>query len=723
MRLNKVDDIFGLINTNGRRSDMLNAYQIYIHVLDELNITKENQWKAWPATCNQFLFYKKVIESPSNEVFKQHKPYDDFTEVLENDFYFSENFLNLKKDEIYQNKKYKKYLKKLDEGIEARARHYTSNLVRIGMINENRVITENGRALLNPEIIFRDFLEKELPISNVNVLFLRQALKFRVYTNDGEGYYSPIRLILYILLSNLKRQVGVDILSIVQRLNPYNQVDVDKLCAIYFENGIDAAKKFVYGGSNWLDSKIFSVDFTGKITKDDFDSKFFNRKSKNAIEVYREFYDKLWDFRNDKSRETLAKLIEIFDDKEKKAKINKAFGYNKSIFKFPNLSAEDSVEKFLLENKDVRLLNSVDNDEFNSDFYFIFRDSKNEDDIKEKTSEIRRLLEVTGLFSTSNGIIDLIVDRELFAEDSIIEKLRKSIFVRKENENSDFTNYEDYEEKQDAPFKQLDSLMNILGIKEEVAFNQINFIKSKYNITSNGSLKEDALEIQRDKEFKKYVDAEFPEEKVFQVLSLFSDRSNDNKIKKIVTQEADVPTIFEYIVGLAWYYLSDDKNYNLRKSYNLILNSNFLPVGHAPGGDGDIIIKYNDLVLMIEVTLMNKHAQKRGEWEPVLRHSINLSIDSKLPTLTLFVADELDSNTINIWRAVASVPLESSKEAGRYTDESVKIMPLKIKDLLEFKNRNFSSNSLIKQVNSSFEKLINKDFDMEWRDKMLDGIY
>ena len=33
---------------------------------------------------------------------------------------------------------------------------------------------------------------------------------------------------------------------------------------------------------------------------------------------------------------------------------------------------------------------------------------------------------------------------------------------------------------------------------------------------------------------------------------------------------------------------------------------------HAAGGAGDIVINYDNLILMIEVTLMNKQAQKRG---------------------------------------------------------------------------------------------------------------
>ncbi|MGH2143839.1 AlwI family type II restriction endonuclease, partial [Enterococcus faecalis] len=91
---------------------------------------------------------------------------------------------------------------------------------------------------------------------------------------------------------------------------------------------------------------------------------------------------------------------------------------------------------------------------------------------------------------------------------------------------------------------------------------------------------------------------------------------------------------------------------------NLTLDGEMRPLSHAAGGAGDIVIDYENLTLMLEVTLMNAQAQKRGEWEPVLRHATNLTVDNfDKNVITLFIADELDDNTVNIWRAVASVPL------------------------------------------------------------------
>nr|WP_237761836.1 AlwI family type II restriction endonuclease [Lactiplantibacillus plantarum] len=102
---------------------------------------------------------------------------------------------------------------------------------------------------------------------------------------------------------------------------------------------------------------------------------------------------------------------------------------------------------------------------------------------------------------------------------------------------------------------------------------------------------------------------------------------------------------------MAWYYISEEK-YSLRQSMNLTLDSEGLPVAQAGGqknkqddNSGDITIDYTDRTLLLEVTLMDKNSIKRGEWEPVLRHSVNLSANRTVPVQTYFITDAVDKNT------------------------------------------------------------------------------
>lgn len=703
------DQIFNLIDTNGRRRDMINSYQIYAEELQKLNLSSYNKWSSWPKSTNQFSFYKKVLER-SKDVFKKHEGYDRFCHILNNNATFKEGFFNLDKSLANY---HKEIFDDLDKNIEKRARHYTNNLVKIGFITENRIFTECGSAFLSPEKIVRDSLEKYFPISDTSLLFFRQAMKLRIYDKSGKYYYSPVKFILYTLLRASTKKIAVsDMLSLAQQITPYHQgMNIREVVDLFLNDGLEEALMYIEGFINSKNSKTINQNY--RLGYDEFESLYTNRKSKSAVQVYYLFYNNLWDYLKNKTDENLQNLIEIFEDKKQRLMLNKAFGFNKKIFVIPRKKSVTTVEKFEELNYENSLLHFTSINEFNKLIYSRFIKSKYEDKKGENTSETKKLLEATGLFRTENNIIEVKV-KELFNIDKIEEKLLDDILVDNKKDES-FEEYEGINGK----FGGLTNFLNIVGVNENTALKALKTIKNKYGFDSTSDLSR-FYEENEDHEFKKFISNKFPRKKVFTILSMFSDRSNDRKIQKEVTDEADIPTIFEYIVGLAWYYLSDDKSYVLQNSYNLFLNSNYLPVGHAPGGNGDIVINYSSRTLMLEVTLMNKHAQKRGEWEPVLRHSVNLSITNKNPSMTIFVADELDSNTINIWRAVASVPLESSKEAGKYTKENVEIMPVKISDFLKFNDeKNFSSEKFLRAVKKSFDEMRKIPFEKNWRENII----
>lgn len=228
----------------------------------------------------------------------------------------------------------------------------------------------------------------------------------------------------------------------------------------------------------------------------------------------------------------------------------------------------------------------------------------------------------------------------------------------------------------------------------------------------------------RKREFALFLERSYPAEKVKEILRLFADRTNDKQIKEMVCQDATVPTIYEYIVGIAWYYFSG-KRIDLLGSYNLTLSADFEPLVHAGGGQGDIVIYEKDKVVMLEATLMNANSQKRGEWEPVLRHSINLKVEEETAktgreVTSFFIADRFDYNTINIWKAIAAVPLQSTVEKDKFTDNVV-IMPVRSEELCSLMDRHREYDGMITKVHDLFE--VDKvSFDMNWRDKFMEKV-
>lgn len=711
MKLKSDDNIFNLYDTNGRRNDILNAYKIYLKIIDDLKICSNNPWAAYPKSLNQYLFYKQAVNDSIGK-FNIHPQFDAFERYLNSHPDFKEKFFSLDPSldlnkVVYKNKTLKFIL---DIAIQSRARHYTSSLCNIGFVNDNREITPAGKALIDPSRINIDLLEKTLKLAPDNLLTLRQVLKVRVFNEKGNKYYSPGKFAFYLILKKYKDSniyTITNFMKLVQLVSPTGNYTIDDIDKQLRTKGLKGGMSLLINSKKSNDNvKLIKATGNRQISKDNFYEIFTNGKSSQTTDIYFLFYTALSNFVLNRNNENYLRLIQLFDKNPESGALKKAFGSGKSIFK---IQKKLSLKKFIFDNSSNEFLKCNTLSELNLVFYDCFTQSKVEDRLRENISETKYILESTGLFKTKTGIVS-IRDIDLFDMANIISNLQSDIL----NSGS----FEEYESTSTSPFGQMKSLVEILGISENEVKQQINIVTKKYNLDRAYTLGE-YLERKKEQEFEEFVKKAFPKEKVFKLLDMFKDRNNDIKIQREVTEEADVPTIFEYICGLAWYYLSDD-HYRLMKSFRLTFDANFLPLAHAAGGDGDLIIDYNDSVLMIEVTLMNKQAQKRGEWEPVLRHSVNLSIYSDKPARTLFVADELDNNTINIWRAVASVPLESSNQAGNYTDAVVKIMPLQIDDFISFnKNPSFSSRRLIKAIDNSYDPLANISFDTKWRDEII----
>ena len=117
---------------------------------------------------------------------------------------------------------------------------------------------------------------------------------------------------------------------------------------------------------------------------------------------------------------------------------------------------------------------------------------------------------------------------------------------------------------------------------------------------------------------------------------------------------------------------------------------------------------------------MNKQAQKRGEWEPVLRHSLNLkAANESLPSFTFFIADELDYNTVNIWRAVAAVSLESTNTHTKV--DGVIIMPFTNAEIFAFLNQDVYYKDIINVVKDSFAK-VPQITDFSWHEEIVSSL-
>ncbi len=693
------NQIFNLMDTNGRRSDVLNALKVYLEILEELKEEYPTEaWNNYPNSVAQFVFYEKALEK-SKEIFKVHKNYDSFIDKVGGNY---QEFLG--KDETWIEDNFSGLERILDEAIEKRARHYTSNLVKIGFTDATRNVTEAGYSYLKNSIN-RDAIEEFLPLDNINISLLRQLAKLKVFGQANQAgkreYYSPFLMALYLLLS--QDAISQESFSvIVQGLTPYASPDL---------------KNAVCNGSISLCELEASVknknieipqELTGiKDIEFELFKKYFKSSKSNdvTLPVYYAFYSALKRFRENKNQENYNALLKILD--QSGSLINKAFGFGKAIFQAGNKNGRYDLNGFLEKNANHELLANGD---FVARLYSAFCASKWVDGIKEYSDTTIRLLSATGLFKFKN--LPELAYKEILSLIFDADEIKAHVFG--EISNEEFVNYEDKE----GYFGKNTPISSIFNYSEERVENIIDSVKAKLGASSVTEVKFKLKDKTR-AGFISHIHSKYPKEKIIELLPLFSDRRNDAIIKKEVNDTATVPTIYEYVIAVAWYYISN-QSFDLYSSLNLTLNADFEPVLHAGGGDGDIVIDFEDIVVMLEVTLMNKQAQKRGEWEPVLRHSLNLKARSEpKEVITFFIADELDYNTINIWRAVASVSLESTNTHRRV--DGVVIMPFTNENVLEFLKNDISHQKIIEKVKESYAK-IPQITNSKWHDEILSEI-
>ena len=230
------------------------------------------------------------------------------------------------------------------------------------------------------------------------------------------------------------------------------------------------------------------------------------------------------------------------------------------------------------------------------------------------------------------------------------------------------------------------------------------------------------LNSERYARFKTMLHEKFPIEKIRELLTMVEDRKKDAEVQKLVTDNADVPTIFEYVVGLAWYYVSGETG-DVLEYMNLSLGSDFLPKTHAGGGKADIVWQYaanlphyGKHALILEVTLSKGDEQRKMEFEPVTRHLGKHLLDhpADLGSYCTFVATELDLNLISDFRGLKGRTFFINNKRNQCVD-GLKIMPIDTKILRRMLERKMQ----YPEVYKVFEDYQNRDGDpISWHDDM-----
>ena len=640
--------------------------------------------------------------------FRRKRLLYDYKELLRELLYLNEEFDNNWDKEI-QEEYYKRLVRNTellsDKDCSANrqdklGRTYTSALYKIGLCTKERVISEVGLQFLGKVDFEADELESKLMIKRDNIIFLRQLLKLCIYDRNNNKAFNPFIFLIKLLnkYEYLTKDEFALLLHLANGATNYNDV-IDKFESVK-DNEITLVK---FLEENMIaDTNINTEAKERFINNDEYDDNLFeevfvNRKTDKSVKKYKEFYKALIEYSNDSNSNNLSKLIPLIKDNA----IKKAFSTNK-FFNLRRLNNKVTVEQFNQTYRNVKFINSSGND-FREFFIETFIVSKQEDLISEYVDMTFRVFNLTGLITFKNDKIKIgkFYAKEYFKYiDSILNPIipnnQESIFdIKTTNE--------------------------ILGIDETSEVDKI--IAEELGLRPDENI-DTVIKNKEISNFEAFIKSNFTPERVIGLLKDISSR-DDNKIFNEFTDQTTVPTIFEYILGIAWYHISEYK-FNLYDSLNLTLDSSYYPLTHAAGGEGDIVIDYADPEkhkLMLEATLMDINTQKRGELEPVIRHTTNLTIENKdNPTYTIFIANELDNNVVNIFRFCDLINLESSQNKGNFTS-STKIVALTIGEVIRVLEEKINYSKIYGKMKNEFNIKDLALLNANWRDRFTNSIF
>ena len=408
-----------------------------------------------------------------------------------------------------------------------------------------------------------------------------------------------------------------------------------------------------------------------------------NRKSRNYDKPYFKLYSELYKVfvNNDKSA-----IIQVFKA-TKKVNIGKLW----RSYLFDTI-AEKTIQKEPEKHLNITMFSSVRNEkDFKETFYKVMHLFKAKATLSDYLDLNRRYIKTTDVILFEDGIVKAdVVPKQFF--NSIIGELYNSAFSVSDRLFDDCA---------------LEEIDNCLVINEKVIIDGIN--KELGTAITNMTEAHTILEENRYRRLQHLIDSKFTDAKLLTLFELFETRS-DKEINDMVTDNADIPTIFEYVLGIMWYKVSERQG-KILDYMKLSLDADLLPKTHAAGGEADIVYEYAETeyypehTLLLEATLSDGTNQRRMEMEPVSRHlGQHLIRTGNMNSYCVFATNYLNINVIADFRGRKNMQYYDPNDYEKFVD-GMKIIPLQTNELKSI----VSKGKKYKEIYDIFDKAYKSD--------------
>ena len=615
-----------------------------------------------------------------------------YNEVIKNS---SWNWSNELQEKYYDFMKGRDFLTGDAERKDKDAREKTSGLVDIGLITEDRLITEVGRALLE---ITHDGNFESNNVFNINkdsFIYLKLLLKTSI---DVSG--SIVRPFITVI----KCLVELDFLSydeftyfipLIRDDKSANQI----ISAIrLYRAGKISLEEIIYTRLMQMDNYRFAQEefFTSNVDENLICLVGMNRKSRNYDKPYYKLYQSLKKVFLDGEGDYESLLIATKNINQKPGIL-----WKKLLFRLSNIGAVRKNGKASI-CRECPFINCTNEMELKEVFFKYLHVFKAMATLLDYFDLNRRYFNITDTIIFENRIIKLdLIPKYYFKE--IIDVLYEDAFSR----SNDLRFNISLENISEAFKFDISKVYKVLS--EDLGIT----IKSPEQATIY-------VNDERYRRFNNLINKKFTDPVLIELLNCFKER-NDKRIEELVTDEATIPTIFEYILGIIWYKVSGRQG-NILDFMKLSLEANLLPKTHAAGGCADIIYEYEACTsypkhsLLLEATLADRNNQRRLEMEPVSRHLGDYRIRSNNPfDYSLFVSTYLDKNVVSDFRYRKIYPYTRDEE----TIEGMKIISLDTDTLKKIIENRSTYSYLYDVFNKYYEMALET---VDWHENLIKDV-
>ena len=580
------------------------------------------------------------------------------------------------------------------------ARQKTSGLVQIGVIDDNRHITEIGEKII--DIVEQENFKSD-NIFNINkdsYLYLKQLLKLQI-TDNGINV-KPFAVLLY-FLSELGYLTKDEFTYILPLCTNREYIDIMLENIKKYRNNQKTIEDIIQNKMENMSNYKAAIDFikeNGVNNIDEFSIIDMGRKGTKYVEPMYNFFEALYRIsKKDFDEEVLDTIIKFIKKQTKKN--SKVAKYWKEYLRY---SSKMLTEEYLEDIKEIPLFNFKNKTEYTIEFFKVMHTAKWKATLEDYADLNKRYISLSDIVIFEDDKIELDVFPKYFFLNISKEIVNTEILDKDEYNNFISTDIE------------LNKIYECLNVNVDEIIYQI---QADYpdKVVNKDSIKT-FIEDEKLRRFNELIDNKFNENQLVQLFT-YIENNDRSAINEYVDWNSDVPTIFEYILGITWCRLSN-RSGNILEYMKLSLDANLLPKTHAAGGTADIVYEYNktnnypEHKVLLEATLTESTSQRKNEMEPVSRHLMReIQENDNDDTYAVFVANILQEEVLSDFRSRKNYQFrgKTSVKSG------LKIISLSIRDIIKLINIKIQYSKLYKIFDEAYKDTnIN---DLEWYEKLV----